>query len=128
MNVSQQRRDPQSQLNWMERLIRARKECRELGWGSCQVLASGSRSVLALHYTWRQSRMVVVHNLSSRPLSVRLDLKDPEQQRCPLLNVLSTDHCAPGEDGRHSLTLEGYAYRWFRVGAQDDARPGSASA
>ena len=128
VNVAQQRRDPQSQLNWMERLIRARKECRELGWGSCQVLASGSRSVLALHYTWRQSRMVVVHNISSRPLSVRLDLKDPEQQRCPLLNVLSTDHCAPGEDGRHSLTLEGYAYRWFRVGAQDDARPGSASA
>src|SRR3712207_7882152 len=32
-NVAEQRRDERSLLNWMERLIRRRKECPELGWG-----------------------------------------------------------------------------------------------
>ena len=34
VNVAAQRRDPDSQLNWMERLIRRRKETPELGWGT----------------------------------------------------------------------------------------------
>ncbi|MDY7233282.1 hypothetical protein [Hyalangium rubrum] len=37
-------------------------------------------------------------------------------------NVLSTEHSFPQEDGVHRLSLEGYGYRWFRVGEQDDAR------
>ena len=42
VNVALQRRDPHSLLNWMERLIRRRKECPELGWGSarCSTRAS----------------------------------------------------------------------------------------
>jgi trehalose synthase len=34
VNVAVQRRDPDSQLNWMERLIRRRKQTPELGWGT----------------------------------------------------------------------------------------------
>ena len=34
------------------------------------------------------------------------------------------DHSQPQEDGRHLLTLEGYAYRWFRVGEHADAKQG----
>src|SRR6201994_826185 len=33
-NVAAQRRDPTSLLNWMERLIRMRKEVPEIGWGA----------------------------------------------------------------------------------------------
>ena len=33
VNVAQQRRDPNSLLNWMERIIRMRKEVPEIGWG-----------------------------------------------------------------------------------------------
>jgi maltose alpha-D-glucosyltransferase/alpha-amylase len=33
VNVSEQRRDPQSLLNWMERKIRMRRECPEISWG-----------------------------------------------------------------------------------------------
>ena len=42
VNVAVQRRDPDSLLNWTERLIRMRKECPEIGWGSCKVLHTGS--------------------------------------------------------------------------------------
>jgi maltose alpha-D-glucosyltransferase/alpha-amylase len=31
-NVADQRRDPNSLLNWMERIIRMRKEVPEIGW------------------------------------------------------------------------------------------------
>ena len=33
LNVAAQRRDPDSLLNWMERIIRMRKEVPEIGWG-----------------------------------------------------------------------------------------------
>ena len=39
VNAADQRRDPDSLLNWMERLIRRRRECPEFGWGT----ADGAR-------------------------------------------------------------------------------------
>ena len=48
VNVSDQRRDPDSLLNWTERVIRARKECPEISWGKWQILRSGTEQVLAM--------------------------------------------------------------------------------
>jgi maltose alpha-D-glucosyltransferase/alpha-amylase len=121
VNVAHQRRDPNSLLNWMERLVRTRKECREIGWGAWKVLRTGNKGVLALRYDWHGSGMVVLHNLSARPCTVRIDPGGEEP--CRLVNVLSNDHSSPQDGGEHRLTLEGYGYRWFRVGEQDDARP-----
>src|SRR3712207_6749471 len=47
VNVADQKRDPASLLNWMERMIRARKECPEIGWGAWQILETSSPQVLA---------------------------------------------------------------------------------
>src|SRR6266567_672537 len=52
VNVAEQRRDPHSLLNWMERLIRGRKETPELGWGRCRVLPTSDPAVLALRCEW----------------------------------------------------------------------------
>ena len=46
VNVAAQRREPGSLLNWMERLIRRRRECPELGWGRCTLLDAGHAAVL----------------------------------------------------------------------------------
>ena len=43
VNVTLQRRDPESLLNWMERLIRRRRECPELGWGESTRSIPGTR-------------------------------------------------------------------------------------
>ena len=43
VNVADQRRDPDSLLNWTERIIRMRKEVPEIGWGDFEVLAGGDR-------------------------------------------------------------------------------------
>ena len=42
VNVAEQRRDPESLLNWTERMIRMRKEVPEIGWGDFSVLEPAS--------------------------------------------------------------------------------------
>ena len=41
VNVEAQRRNPNSLLNWTGHMIRLRKECPEIGWGSCEISADG---------------------------------------------------------------------------------------
>jgi maltose alpha-D-glucosyltransferase / alpha-amylase len=51
VNAAAQRRDPDSMLNWTERIIRMRKEVPEVGWGEVTVLKTGDNSVLGLYVT-----------------------------------------------------------------------------
>src|SRR5207248_4797814 len=75
INAADQRRDPESLLNWTERIIRMRKEVPEIGWGQFDIVDTGDPAVLALHYTWLDNRVLVVHNLRGdvREITVRLD-------------------------------------------------------
>src|SRR5690606_37846642 len=47
VNVYDQRRDRGSLLNWMELIIRRRREAPEFGWGTPTVLEASHRSILA---------------------------------------------------------------------------------
>ena len=67
MNVAAQRRDPNSLLNWMERIIRMRKEVPEIGWGDFSFLSTGNPQVLVMRYDWRDNAVVCVHNLARNP-------------------------------------------------------------
>jgi maltose alpha-D-glucosyltransferase / alpha-amylase len=115
INVAAQRRDPNSLLNWMERVIRMRKEVPEIGWGDFSFVPSGTPHVLAIRYAWRNNSVLCVHNLSSEPQEVHLSLKDDDQADCALVNLLSEDHSYPEKNGRHRILFEPYGYRWFRI-------------
>jgi maltose alpha-D-glucosyltransferase/alpha-amylase len=119
VNAAEQRREPNSMLNWTERIIRMRKEVPEVGWGDFEVLPVRDPAVLAMRYDWRNNSVLFVHNLSDTPREVAFStgLSGPEGGR--LVNLLSENHSRAGEDGRHTLVLEPYAYRWFRVGGLD---------
>ena len=52
VTVASQRHDPASLLNWMERMIRLRKECHEIGWGTPTGSATGEGCVFAHRYDW----------------------------------------------------------------------------
>jgi maltose alpha-D-glucosyltransferase/alpha-amylase len=119
VNVAQQRRDPNSQLNWTERIIRMRKEIPEIGWGSFKVLPSGFSEVLVLRYDWRNNAVLVIHNLAPMPLEIKLDLKSDAGRKSDLINLLSDDHSFADERGRHSILLEPHGYRWYRIGGLD---------
>lgn len=68
--MADQRRDPTSLLNWTERIIRARKECPEIGWGEWRVIETSSHSVLALRYDWRGNGVLFLHNFDPRSITV----------------------------------------------------------
>ena len=55
-----QRRDPNSLLNWTERIIRMRKEVPEVGWGDFEVLQRRDPAVLAMRYDWRNNSVLIL--------------------------------------------------------------------
>jgi maltose alpha-D-glucosyltransferase/alpha-amylase len=118
VNVADQRRDPESMLNWMERLIRMRKEAPEIGWGDCTALDTGDDGVLALRYDWRNNSVLIVHNLHAKPVEIALDPESGDQGRL-LADLMDGGSSEADDNGRHSILLDAYAYRWYRVGGLD---------
>lgn len=118
VNVAAQRRDPDSLLNWMERMIRMRKEVPEIGWGDFSFLDVKTPKVLAICYQWRNNSVVILHNLDPEPCEVRFSLGATHGE-ATLINVLSEDHSVPLKDGSHCILLEPYGYHWYRVGGLD---------
>jgi maltose alpha-D-glucosyltransferase / alpha-amylase len=119
INVASQRRDPDSFLNWTARMIRLRKECPEIGWGSYDVLDTGASSVLAMRYAWRGNSVLVVHNFAEQPYELKLELDDHDGDR--LSNLLSQEQLEADEAGVHHIRLDALDYRWFRIGGLDYA-------
>jgi maltose alpha-D-glucosyltransferase/alpha-amylase len=119
VNVAAQRRDPNSLLNWTERMLRMRKEVPEIGWSDFALIDTGTPEVLAMRYDWRENSVLVIHNLSATPREITLDPGVSGSHGGVLVNLLAEDHSAPDEKGRHCILLEPYGYRWFRVGGLD---------
>jgi trehalose synthase len=110
VNVARQRRDPGSLLNWMERLIRRRRECPEFGWGEWTLLDAGDDAVLAQRSEWDGSTVVAVHNLSGRETHASLEL-DGDGALVDLFE--NEDHELHA--GTATLELAPYGAHWFRV-------------
>ena len=110
VNVTVQRRDPESLLNWMERLIRRRRECPELGWGESTQLDSGDAAVLAQRSDWEGSTVVAVHNLAGREARARLELGEEG-----VLVDLFHDDERELEGGAVVLELPPHGAHWFRL-------------
>jgi maltose alpha-D-glucosyltransferase/alpha-amylase len=119
VNVEAQRRDPDSLLSWTARMIRLRKECPEIGWGSWEILRTGSPHVLALRYDWRGSSLVAVHNFDHAPHEARLRLQGEGADR--LTDLCADSEARSGAGGTHRVALDAYGYHWFRVGGTNYA-------
>lgn len=117
VNVAAQRRDPDSLLNWFERLIRRRRETPELGFGRWSIVETDARAVLAHRSDWDGTTVVATHNFSPEPCRVRLELDglDDVVAFHDLLGGGREDLAEPAID----LTLGGYGYRWLRVQRKD---------
>ena len=112
VNVAGQRRSHGSLLNWMERLIRRRRECPELGWGRCTLLEAGHAAVLAHRADWGGSTILAVHSFADERLEVRLGL-EPEVEEA--VDLLADGQLVPDADGALTIPLDPYGYRWFRL-------------
>ncbi|MBB6609758.1 alpha-glucosidase C-terminal domain-containing protein [Pontibacter sp. Tf4] len=110
LNVTDQLCDPGSFLNWMERLIRVRRQFPELGSGEVTIVDTGNRKVFA-HRCYQKFTLYVVHNLSSKEQAVQI----PELQEAgpDLTEVFSNRKYDAPQSGE--VTIGPYGYRWFRV-------------
>ncbi|TBA21538.1 trehalose synthase [Rhizobium ruizarguesonis] len=118
VNVAEQRRDPNSLLNWTERMIRMRKEAPEIGWGDFSVIDTGDDGVLALRYDWRGNSVLILHNLHAQPAEVTVDPDIGEDGR-QLIDIADGASSKADEKGFHTVMLDAYGYRWYRVGGLD---------
>ncbi len=110
VNAADQRRDPNSMLNWTERLIRMRKEVPELGWGAFEVIDVKNPGVLVMRYDWRNNTVLTVHNLVDETLEITLPFNNK------LTSLFDTAHSEPDRRSHHRIILEPYGYRWYRAG------------
>ena len=119
VNAARQRRDPNSMLNWTERIIRMRKEVPEVGWGDFELITTRQASVLAMRYDWLNNSVLFLHNFASAPNEVTFSSGIAGESGRVLVNLLSEDHSQANADGKHRVMLEAYGYRWYRVGGLD---------
>ncbi|TKV70842.1 trehalose synthase, partial [Bradyrhizobium elkanii] len=92
VNAAKQRRDPNSMLNWTERIVRMRKEVPEVGWGDFKVIATRNRAILIVRYDWRNNSVLFVHNFAEKPLEISFNVGLPDDAGNLLVNLLTEDH------------------------------------
>jgi maltose alpha-D-glucosyltransferase/alpha-amylase len=122
INAAIQRRHPESLLNWTERIIRMRKEVPEVGWGDFTIVRSKDPAILIVRYDWRNNWVLFVHNFAPDPKEIAFSVGLAGENAASgqlLINLLSEDHSRSDQGGKHRLVVEGYGYRWYRIGGLD---------
>ncbi len=114
VNVADQRRDPDSLLNWMERIIRRRQECPEWGWGKMSFLDAPTPAVLGHRSDWAGRTLVAFHNLSGKAQKFEIQLP-PEDDFVGATDLLGTDGYTEVKGHSLPVKLGGYGYQWFRL-------------
>ncbi|MGH3994442.1 MAG: alpha-amylase family glycosyl hydrolase, partial [Pseudonocardiaceae bacterium] len=104
VNVSAQRREPDSLLSWMKLLIERYRECPEFAWGEYEVLDTGEDTVLAHRCDTGDGTVIAVHNLGDSDVSVGLRL-DGMDGSCVLTDLLVDGQLTVSDDGRVRLSL-----------------------
>lgn len=113
VNVTAQKRQPSSLLNWMKRLIRLRKSTPVFSRGSIEFLKPANHRVLAYVRSLGQDKVLVVNNLSSAAQAVELEL--PELQGAIPIEMFGGSLFPRIGERSYVLTLGPYDFFWFRL-------------
>jgi maltose alpha-D-glucosyltransferase/alpha-amylase len=112
VNVAAQRRDHESLLNWMERLIRRRRETPEFGWGNVTLLETDAPALFAHRCDWQDSTVVAVHNLGEQDARATLELGE---DATGVDDVLEAREHSVSKGGQLDVELGRYGYLWLNV-------------
>jgi maltose alpha-D-glucosyltransferase / alpha-amylase len=112
VNVHDQMRDVNSLLNWIERVISARKECLEFGWGEYEVVKTTNPCVLAHACHWKNGYALALHNLSNEECMVEIELNVKEEPH--LIEHFADHEYGPLDWKNGKFKLQPFGYRWFR--------------
>jgi len=119
VNVSCAQRDPTSFLNWMEHLVRTRRQCPEFGIGKWRILDTDEPAVFAHACEVNGATVLALHNLSDRFCKATLD-DIPSQH---WMEVFSDNFSLTGQNQEYEpldqssniIPINAYGYRWFRL-------------
>lgn len=112
VNFNDEHRDPDSLLNWMEKVIRARKRCPEFGFGDWMIMESDEPSVFVHRCQWNDGIVVAAHNLAEKEAKLTLKFDDLDVDH--IVDVLGNKRYEP-QDHSYELELGSYGYRWLRI-------------
>ena len=119
VNVADQRGDPDSLLERVSRLVRARKESPEFTHGDHRAIDVDDDRAFAHVHEFDDNAVVAVHNLSDESLTVDVAVDIDDDDAFPL--------AGPGEfdpDGDTcSFSLDDYGYSWVRTHGVRTSRP-----
>ncbi|WP_152045651.1 alpha-amylase family protein [Aureimonas psammosilenae] len=119
VNAETQRTQPASLFSTIQKLIRVRRGCREIGWSEAEVLDAGDPAVLMLRAEWKGGTVLTLHNLAERPVTVDIgDAIGADAQAHDLLK--DGGELRPDADGRCLLRLPAYGYEWLRLTHRTD--------
>lgn len=112
VNVKDSLADPTSLLNWLKIMIVIRKQHAVFGEGTLKMCSPKKKSILAYIRENEQEQILVINNLSSEPQKV--SLKEMCVDEFEFQDVLNLYQPVLVED--KTIELEGYGFRWLKVG------------
>lgn len=114
VNVADQRRDPDSLLNWIKLLALRYRECPELSWGKYTVLEHESPSVFAQLSEYEGGSIVALHNFSAEPAEVTLAVGGTGVG-VRVADLLTGKTSEVDNDGTLKHSVAAYGCCWLRV-------------
>ena len=113
VNIENARKNSQSLLWWMKRIIGLRKSSKAFSRGTLRFLSPDNRHVLVFVREFAGECILVIANLSRFAQHVALDLSAFEGQK--LVEMLGRVEFPRVADSPYALTLGPYSFYWFSV-------------
>jgi maltose alpha-D-glucosyltransferase/alpha-amylase len=106
VNALSAQQNPQSLLNWLERMVTTRKQSPEIGCGNLFIIPSPHDEVLIHGYEWRGRKLFFLHNFSETEFEIEKNLLAGER----LYDVFGEASAQ-----RDAFRLKAFQYHWLRT-------------
>jgi maltose alpha-D-glucosyltransferase/alpha-amylase len=115
VNVQAQRRDPGSLLNYLERMIRTRKEYPEFSTGTYRVVETSEPTKIFAHSCQDEdgNAVIAAHNLTEAPTKVVLKLWEKTFDH--FIHLFDERPNEKIKKAEISLALSGFGFSWIRL-------------
>jgi trehalose synthase len=124
INATDQRHDSSSLLHFMRMLIARYRASPEMGWGDFELLKHSAPGVLAHSLSGAEGSMVALHNFGDAAAVVDFVVPGATGEHHLVDLLVDGQTVELDGDGRASIPMDGYGYRWLRLIGPEGKRLG----